>query len=57
MGRVYTNGPEFNLKSSHSKGLKKWYFMPPYLTLSSIRYGSRVEWSNPEKGVAPSPTP
>ena len=30
--------------------------MPPCLTLSIIRYGSRVKWSNPGKGVAPSPT-
>ena len=36
--------------------LKKWYLMPPCLTLSIIRYGSRVEWSNQEKGVAPPPT-
>ena len=27
--------------------LKKWYLMPPCLTLSIIRYGSRVKWSNP----------
>ena len=31
--------------------------MPPCLTLSITRYGSRVKWSNPGKGVAPSPTP
>ena len=31
--------------------------MPPCLTLSIIRYGSRVKWNNPEKGVAPSPKP
>ena len=37
--------------------LKKWYLMPPCITLSIIRYGSRVKWSNPGKGVAPSPTP
>ena len=37
--------------------LKKWYLMPPCLTLSIIRYGSRVKWSNPGNGVAPSPTP
>ena len=37
--------------------LKKWYLMPPCLTLSIIRYGSRVKWSTPGKGVAPSPTP
>ena len=36
--------------------LKKWYLMPPCLTLSIIRYGSRVKLSNPGKGVAPSPT-
>ena len=37
--------------------LKKWYLIPPCLTLSIIKYGSRVKWSNPGKGVAPSPTP
>ena len=37
--------------------LKKWYLMRPCLTLSIIRYGSRVKWSNPGKGVALSPTP
>ena len=36
--------------------LKKWYLKPPYLTLSIIRYGSRVKWSNPGKSVALSPT-
>ena len=36
--------------------LKKWYLMPTCLTLSIIRYGSRVKWSNPGKGVTPSPT-
>ena len=33
------------------------YWIPPGLTLSIIRYGSRVKWSNPGKGVVPSPTP
>ena len=37
--------------------LKKWYLMPPCLTLSIIRYISGVKWSNLGKGVAPSPTP
>ena len=37
--------------------LKKWYLMLLCLTLSIIRYGSRVKWSNPGKGVAPFPTP
>ena len=36
--------------------LKKWYLMPPCLTLSIIRYGSRVNKSNPGNGVAPSST-
>ena len=35
---------------------KKWFLIPPCLTLSMIRYISRVKWSNPGKGVAPSPT-
>ena len=34
--------------------LKKWYLIPPCLTLSIIRYGSRVKWSNPWKGAAAS---
>ena len=37
--------------------LKKWYLMLPCLTLSIIRYVSRVKWSNPGKGVAPFTTP
>ena len=28
--------------------------IPPCLTLSNIRYISRVKWCNPGKGVAPS---
>ena len=39
------------------KTFKKWYLIPPCLTLSIIRYVSRVKWSNPGKGVAPSPAP
>ena len=37
--------------------LKKWYLIPPCLTLSIIRYTSRVKWVHPGKGEAPSPTP
>ena len=36
---------------------KKWYLILPCLTLSIIRYGSRVKWRHPKKGVAPSTTP
>ena len=37
--------------------LYEWYLIPPCLTLSNISCVSRVKWSNPGKGVAPSPTP
>ena len=37
--------------------LKKWYLMPPCKALSTIRWWSRVKWSNPGKGGTPSPTP
>ena len=37
--------------------LLKWYLIPPCLTLNNIRYVSRLKWSNPKKGVAPSLTP
>ena len=39
---------------SHQR-LLKWYLIPPCLTLSVIRYGLRVKWSNQGKEVAPSP--
>ena len=45
-----------NQVASHQR-LKKWYLIPPFLTLSNIKCISRVKWSNPGKGVAPSPTP
>ena len=37
--------------------LIKWYLISPCLRLSIIRCVSRVKWSNPGKGVGPSPTP
>ena len=37
--------------------LKKWYLIPPCLTLSIIRYGSSVKWSNLGVGVVSSSTP
>ena len=42
---------------SHVVSLLKWYLLPPRLTLSDIKCVSRVKWSNPGKGVWPSPTP
>ena len=37
--------------------LLKWYLIPLCLTLSIIKYVSRVKQSNPGNGIAPSPTP
>ena len=37
--------------------LLKWHLIPPCLSLSNIRYISRVKWNNPGKGVVPSPIP
>ena len=54
MGRVFANGPG-DWGSIPDRVIRKtffkWYLMPPYLTLSIIRYVSRVKWSNPGKGV------
>ena len=36
--------------------LEKWYLIPPCLTVSNIRYVSKVKWSYPGKVVVPSPT-
>ena len=60
MGRGFVNGlGDLGSIPGHiiPKTKKKWYLIPPCLTLSNIRYVSRVKWSNPGKGVAPSPTP
>ena len=40
-------------KVKSSQRLKKWYMIPPYLSLRIIRYRSRVKLSNQEKGVVP----
>ena len=57
----WSGRPGFNHRSRHTKDFKKKkkkrYLIPPCLTLSNTRYVSRVKWSNPGKGVAPSPTP
>ena len=54
--RQWSGRPGFNPRSRHTRRLLKWYLIPPCLTLSNVRYISRVKWSNPEKGVVPSPT-
>ena len=59
-GRVFANGPGDQGSIPGQvipKTKKKWYLMPPCLTLSLIRYRSRVKWSNLRKELAPSPTP
>ena len=60
ISRVFANGPGDRGSVSSwvlPKTQKKWYLRPPCLTLSIIRYGSRVKWSNPGNGVTPSPSP
>ena len=59
VGRVFANSPAAGVRSQVKsyQRLKKWYLIPPCLTLGNIRYVSRVKWSNPGKGVAPSHTP
>ena len=56
---VFTNGPVDmgSIPGESYQRLKKWYLIPPCLTLSIIRYGSRVKWSNQGKGIAPPPIP
>ena len=55
----FANGPGTRVQSQivSYQRLKKWYFISHGLTLSIIRYVSRVKWRNPRKGVAPFPTP
>ena len=56
MVRVFVNGPG-DLGSIPGRVIpksQKWYLMPPCLTLSIIRYVSRVKGVNPGKRLAPS---
>ena len=52
---VWETGVQFQVMSYQR--LKKWYLMLPCLALWTIRWGSKVKWSNPGDGVAPSSTP
>ena len=47
----------FQFQVESYQRLKKWYLTLPCLTLSVIRYGLRIKWSNPGKRVAPFLTP
>ena len=55
--RLWSRWLGFYPRSSHTRDLKKWYLMLPFLTLSIRMYASRVKWSNPGNGVSTSPTP
>ena len=59
MGRVLANGlgDQGSILGWVILKTKKRYLIPPCLTFSIIRYGSRIKWSNQRKRVAPSPTP
>ena len=58
MSRVFANGPvDWGLIPGEVvPKTQTLYLKPPCWTLSIIRYGSRVKWSNPEKGIEPSLT-
>ena len=53
MVRVFANGPG-DLGSIRGQDSK---MVLDASLLKIIRYGSRVKWDNPEKGVTPFPTP
>ena len=59
VSRVFANGPgdQGSIPSCVIPKTLKLYLIPPCLTLSNIRYISRVKWSNPGKRVVLSPTP
>ena len=57
MSKVFGNGlgDRGSIPDRGIPKIKKWHLIPPCLTLSTIRYVSKVKWTNPEKNVAPSP--
>ena len=59
MGKVFANGlvDQGSIPDRVLPKTKKWYLIPPCLTLSIIKYVSEIKWSNPEKGVVLSPKP
>ena len=57
VGRVFANNSDqASIPGRVIPKIQKMVLMPPCLTLSIIRYGSRVKWYNPKKVVAPFPT-
>ena len=57
MSRVFTNGPgdRGSIPCQVIPKTQKWYLMLPCLTLSILRYRSRIKWNNPRNEVMPSP--
>ena len=57
VGRVFANSPEDRalIPDCAIVKIKKWYLITPCLTLSIIRYESRVKRSNLGRRVAPPP--
>ena len=55
MSRVFANGPG-DMGSVPGHVIPKTLKMVLDTFLLNIKYVSRVKWSNPEKGVPPSPT-
>ena len=57
MSRVFANGPG-DMGSILGRVIQKTQkIVLDTSLLNTIRYVSRLKWSNPGKGVAPSPTP
>ena len=59
VGSMFTNnlGRHGSIPGRVILKTQKWYLMLPRLSLIIRRYGSRVKWSNPGKGVVSSPSP
>ena len=59
VGRVFANDPVYpgSISDQIIRKTQKCHLILLYLALSIIRYGSRVKWNNPGKGVVPFPTP
>ena len=58
MVRGFANGPGDmgSIPGQVIPKTQKWNLMPPCVTLSILRYRSRVKWGNTGKGLAPSLT-
>ena len=57
VGRVFAREIRVQSQVESNQIPKKWYLIRSCLTFSIIRHLSRVKWSDPGKGVDPSPTP